>query len=209
MVAARLADVYKTKLQAEIAKVTGRNNPNALPRINKIVVSMGFGRIATQGEKQKIDEIIKQLTQITGQKPSISAARTSVAGFKLREGMKIGAKVTLRGARMYEFLDRLINVALPRVRDFRGLNTKGFDGSGNYNLGIVEQTIFPEVEMDKMQFTQGLNIAIVVQNATDAESLELLKMFGMPFRARNDRVGLWARPIPKQGLMVAPLGDRL
>jgi large subunit ribosomal protein L5 len=180
--AARLQDAYRTKIAAEMAKKHGRSNPMAVPKIQKVVVSMGFGRASTAGEKQKIDEIVRQLGQITGQKPLVTQARQSVSGFKLREGMKVGAKVTLRGARMYEFLDRLINVALPRVRDFRGLNQRGFDGAGNYNMGLTEQTIFPEVEMDKMQFTQGLNIAIVIDNATDDESLDMLKMFGMPFR---------------------------
>jgi large subunit ribosomal protein L5 len=150
--------------------------------LQKIVVSMGFGRAATQGEKGRMEEAAKNLAQLTGQRPVITLAKTSVAGFRLREGMKVGAKVTLRGDRMYEFLDRLITVALPRVRDFRGISTKSFDGNGNYNMGITEQTIFPEVDIDKVQASQGMNITFVVDNATDEESLELLKGFGLPFK---------------------------
>jgi large subunit ribosomal protein L5 len=180
---ARLMETYNTKIRPELAKKLGRSNVNAIPKVTKVVISMGFGRQATQGEKQKIDEITKQLGQIAGQRPAVTAARIAVSGFKLREGMKVGAKVTLRGRRMYEFIDRLVNIALPRVRDFRGLSSKGFDGQGNYNMGLTEQIIFPEVEMDKMQFTQGMNVAVVVDNATDEESLELLKMFGFPFKA--------------------------
>lgn len=180
---ARLQERYRSEIVGKLVEKTGRSNRMSLPKLQKIVVSMGFGRAATAGEKGRGDEAAKQLAQITGQRPVITAARDSVAGFKLREGMKIGCKVTLRGKRMYEFLDRLITVALPRVRDFRGLNGKSFDGHGNYSLGIVEQTIFPEIDADKLQVTQGMNVTLVIGNASDEEALELLKLFGMPFRA--------------------------
>lgn len=179
---ARLMDRYKKELLPALASKVGRDNPHSLPRLQKVVVSMGFGRAATQGEKGRMEDAAKHLGQITGQRPVITLAKTSVAGFRLREGMKIGAKVTLRGRRMYEFLDRLVSVALPRVRDFRGIKTKSFDGHGNYSLGITEQSIFPEIDLDKLQFTQGMNITFVVDNATDEESLELLKSFGLPFQ---------------------------
>lgn len=179
---ARLYDRYKKEIVPHLSEKTGRKNHMSLPKLHKIVVSMGFGRAATQGEKGRGDEAAKQLGQITGQRPIITAARDSVAGFKLREGMKVGCKVTLRGRRMYEFLDRLITVALPRVRDFRGLNGKSFDGNGNFSLGIQEQTIFPEIDADKLQVTQGMNVTMVIGNASDEEALDLLKQFGMPFR---------------------------
>lgn len=165
-----------------MAKSLGRPNRLALPRLEKIVVSMGFGRAATQGEKGRIDEATQHLAQITGQKPVVTVARHSISNFRLREGMKVGAKVTLRGDRMYEFLDRLVTIALPRVRDFRGVGAKGFDGCGNYNLGVTEQTIFPEIAADRVNFTQGMNVTIVVANATDEESMDLLRRMGMPFR---------------------------
>jgi large subunit ribosomal protein L5 len=178
---ARLKDRYRTEIVPALATKCGRTNPLSLPRLTKIVLSMGFGRATTQGEKGRMEEVTKHLAQITGQKPVITEAKHSIAGFRLRQGMKIGCKVTLRGERMYEFLDRLITVALPRVRDFRGLNTKSFDGHGNYSLGATEQSIFPEVDIDKIQFSHGMNITLVVDNADDKESLELLRMFGMPF----------------------------
>lgn len=179
---ARLKERYQKELLPELAKKVGRTNRHSLPQLQKIVVSMGFGRAATQGEKARMEEAAKNLAQLAGQRPVVTLAKKSVAGFRLREGMKIGAKVTLRGDRMYEFLDRLITVALPRVRDFRGISTKSFDGHGNYNMGITEQIIFPEVDIDKVQGSQGMNITFVVDNATDEESLELLKSFGLPFK---------------------------
>ena len=179
---ARLMQKYRETITKELAAKIGRTNPNALPKLQKVIVSMGYGRAASSGEKAKIDEALKHLTVITGQKPLVTAAKKSVAAFRLREGMKIGAKVTLRGARMYEFLDRLVNVSLPRVKDFRGVNSKSFDGHGNYNMGVTDQSIFPEIEVDKMQHTQGMNITFVIANSTDEESFELLKAFGMPFR---------------------------
>lgn len=178
----RLAERYKGEIAPALAQKFGRTNPHALPKLEKIVVSMGLGRAATQGEKGRIEEATHQLARITGQKPVVTLSRGSIAGFRLRQGMKVGAKVTLRGGRMYEFLDRLVTVALPRVRDFRGINPKSFDGHGNYSLGIIEQTIFPEIDLEKLQFNQGMNITLCVRNATDEESLELLKGFGLPFR---------------------------
>ena len=179
---ARLFDRYKTDILPSLAERCARTNPLSLPRLEKIVVSMGFGRAATQGEKGRIDEAVKHLSQITGQQPLVTIARKSVAGFRVRMGMKVGCKVTLRGQRMYEFLDRLITIALPRVRDFRGVSTKSFDGQGNYSLGVVDQSIFPEIDIDKMQHSQGMNVTLCIDNANDEESLELLRAFGMPFR---------------------------
>lgn len=179
---ARLYERYVKEIRPQLAEKCGRKNVLSLPRLQKVVVSMGFGRAVTQGEKGRVEEAVKHLAQLTGQKPMITQAKKSVAGFRLRQGMKIGCMVTLRGARMYEFLDRLITIALPRVRDFRGISTKSFDGHGNYNLGITDQSIFPEIDLDKLQHSQGMNVTLVVSNATDEESLELLRGFGMPFR---------------------------
>lgn len=178
----RLRKRYDESIATELAGTLGRTNRLSLPKLDKIVVSMGFGRAATQGEKGRVDEVTQHLSQITGQRPVVTLARQSISNFKLREGMKVGAKVTLRGYRMYEFFDRLVTIALPRVRDFRGVNNKGFDGHGNYSLGITEQTIFPEIQADKVQFPQGMNVTIVVKNATDEESMDLLRRLGMPFR---------------------------
>lgn len=178
----RLRKRYDETIAPELSSSLGRTNRLSLPRLEKIVVSMGFGRAATQGEKGRLEEVTQHLAQITGQRPVVTLARHSISNFKLREGMKVGAKVTLRGARMYEFFDRLVTIALPRVRDFRGVNNKGFDGHGNYSLGITEQTIFPEIQADKVQFPQGMNVTIVVKNATDQESADLLRRLGMPFR---------------------------
>jgi large subunit ribosomal protein L5 len=178
----RLQDRYKKEIVPALAQKFGRSNPLSLPRLQKVVVSMGLGKAATQGEKERLEEAQKHLAQLTGQKPLVTLSKKAVSGFRLRAGMKVGAKVTLRGPRMYEFIDRLITIALPRVRDFRGVNNKSFDGHGNYSLGVTEQTIFPEIEVDKMKFSQGMNITFVVDNATDEESYELLKQFGMPFK---------------------------
>src|SRR5690606_1390176 len=148
---ARLYERYTNEIRPNLAQKLGRTNSLSLPKLQKIVVSMGFGRSVTQGEKGRVEEAVKHLSQLTGQQPAITQARKSVAGFRLREGMKIGCMVTLRGRRMYEFLDRLITIALPRVRDFRGINTKSFDGHGNYSLGLTDQSIFPEIDLDKLQ----------------------------------------------------------
>jgi len=154
-----------------------------IPRIEKITLSMGVGE-AKQNNKV-LDEAVAQLALIAGQKPSITRARKSIAQFKLREGMAIGCKVTLRGARMWEFLDRLTAIALPRIRDFRGVNPDGFDGRGNYNLGLREQTIFPEIDYDRIDMVRGLNVTITTTAATDQEARQLLRHLGMPFRAEG------------------------
>jgi large subunit ribosomal protein L5 len=177
---ARLAEKYTKEIVPELAKRFGRTNPFSLPKISKIVINMGVGKALL--DKNRMTQAAEQLTQIAGQKCQITKAKKAIAGFRLREGYEIGARVTLRGKRMYEFLDRLINVALPRIRDFRGVNPKSFDGNGNFTMGVSEQLIFPEIDADKVNFTQGMDITIVVKNATDEESRETLKLFGMPFR---------------------------
>ena len=177
---ARLREKYQKEITLELQKKLNLGNKMAVPRLEKIVVSMGVGK-ATEN-KDLIPAAVKDLAQITGQHPLTTRAKKSVAGFKLRKDQAIGCKVTLRGARMYEFLDRLINVVIPRFRDFRGLNKKAFDGSGNYNMGIEEQVVFPEINIDNVKFNQGMDIAIVIKSKSDEDSYELLKSFGMPFR---------------------------
>lgn len=176
----RLMERYKKEVQPALQANLGRKNVLSIPRLRKVVVSMGLGKAIA--EKTRLETAQKELALITGQRPLTCSARVSVSNFKLRKGMKIGAKVTLRGRRMYEFLDRLISVAIPRVRDFRGLDPRGFDGRGNYNLGLTEQTVFPEVDPDKVQFQQGMNIALVTTARNDAEARQLLSLMGMPFR---------------------------
>ncbi len=161
----------------------GRANRLSLPRLEKIVINMGVG--AAVGEKKFLEEAADALRMISGQKPIVTRARKSVAGFRLRQGMAIGCKVTLRGGRMYEFLDRLIALALPRVRDFRGLSPRAFDGHGNYTLGLSEQLVFPELNPDKYSRAQGMNITLVTSTESDDEARELLRAFGMPFRAEE------------------------
>jgi large subunit ribosomal protein L5 len=151
-----------------------------LPRLEKIVVNMGVGTATT--EKKHLEEAVEALTQITGQKPVVTLARKAIAGFRLREGMSIGCKVTLRSKRMYEFLDRVIALALPRVRDFRGLSPTAFDGNGNYSLGLAEQLVFPELNPDKFARVQGMNITVVTSTRSNDEARTLLRLFGMPFR---------------------------
>ncbi len=177
---ARLQERYKKEIVAALGQQLGRTNPHAIPRLEKIVVSMGLGK--SIGERKRLEEATEHLSLITGQRPQITKAKVAVSGFRLREGMEIGCRVTLRGARMYEFLDRLITLALPRVRDFRGLNPKGFDGRGNYNMGLNEQMVFPEINPDKANFTQGMNITMVTSAPTDDEGRMLLKELGIPFR---------------------------
>ncbi|HEY1685947.1 MAG TPA: 50S ribosomal protein L5 [Tepidisphaeraceae bacterium] len=157
-------------------------NTNAVPRLEKIVISMGLGKAVTSGEKGKLEQAEKELAVIAGQRPVRTKAKKSVANFKVREGQETGLKVTLRGNRMYEFLDRLIALAIPRVKDFRGLNPNGFDGGGNYNFGFTEQTVFPEVDATAVTFQQGMNITMVTTAKNVEEGRELLKQFGMPFR---------------------------
>jgi len=176
----RLKKAYREQVAPEMIKEFGYKTPMQTPRLEKIVVSMGVGE-ALQNKKL-LDAAIDDLTLITGQKAVKTKARKSIANFKIRAGQEIGAKVTLRGTMMYEFLDRLVNVALPRVKDFRGINQNAFDGHGNYSLGLEEQIIFPEIDFDKIERVAGLNIAIVTTARTDAEAKAFLAKFGMPFR---------------------------
>ena len=179
----RLKDKYEKEILPGLADSLSRQNRLSLPRLEKIVVSMGVGSAIT--DKKHLEDATSALAEITGQKPMVCKARKSVAAFKLRAGMGIGCKVTLRGDRMYEFLDRLISLALPRVRDFRGLNPKAFDRRGNYSLGLSEQLVFPELNPDKYSRVQGMNIAICCSTDSDDESRELLRGFGMPFRTEE------------------------
>jgi large subunit ribosomal protein L5 len=178
--AARLKEHYTKAVVPSLSKEFGYKNVMAVPRLDKISVNIGLGE-ATQNAKL-MDGAVNELGQIAGQKPVVTKARKSIAAFKLREGMAIGCMVTLRGDRMYEFFDRLVNMALPRVRDFRGVSTKSFDGRGNYTLGIRDQLIFPEIDYAKVDKTKGMNISITTTARTDAEGLALLKAMGMPFR---------------------------
>lgn len=179
---------YQQEILPALVKKLQRDNRLSLPRLQKIVVNMGVGSAIT--EKKHLEEAVAAMTLITGQKPLVTRARKSVANFKLREGQEIGCKVTLRGTRMYEFLDRLISLALPRVRDFRGLNAKGFDGHGNYSLGLSEQLVFPELNPDKFTRPQGMNITLCTSVDNDDEARELLLLLGIPFRtAEGQRVG--------------------
>ena len=176
----RLADKYAAEVRPALAAKFGRTNVHSLPQLKKIVINMGVGK-AIQ-DKNRMGEAVEHLTAIAGQKPQITKSRIAVSGFRLREGQEVGCRVTLRGKRMYEFLDRLINVALPRIRDFRGVNPKSFDGNGNYSMGLTEQLVFPEIDPDKVTFTQGMDITFVTTTRNDDESRELLRAFGMPFR---------------------------
>ena len=176
----RLREQYENEIKTELTKKFGYKNVMQIPKLDKIVINMGVGE--AKENAKVLDSAVKDLTEISGQKPVITKAKKSVANFKLREGMNIGCKVTLRGERMYEFADRLINLALPRVRDFRGVSADSFDGRGNYALGIKEQIIFPEIEYDKVDKVRGMDIIFVTTAKTDEESRELLRLFGMPFR---------------------------
>jgi large subunit ribosomal protein L5 len=177
---ARLRDKYKSEIAPALAKEFDIKNPMAIPRIEKVVVNMGLGEASSNSKI--LDVAAEELRAITGQKPVITKAKKSIAAFKLRQGMNIGSMVTLRGERMYEFLDRLISVALPRVRDFRGVSAKAFDGRGNYTLGVREQLIFPEIDFNKVDKTRGMNITIVTTATSDDQARSLLKSLGMPFR---------------------------
>src|SRR5213082_1017636 len=181
--AARLREHYVKKVVPVLTKEFGYANVMAVPKLEKIAVNIGLGE-ATQNAKL-IDGAVNEMSQIAGQKPVITKARKSIAAFKLREGMTIGCMVTLRGDRMYEFFDRLVNVALPRVRDFRGVSSKSFDGRGNYTLGVKDQLIFPEIDYAKVDKTKGMNVTITTTARTDAEGLALLKNMGMPFRQQG------------------------
>jgi large subunit ribosomal protein L5 len=177
---ARLMERYQNEIVSRLSEKLGRTNKLSLPRLQKIVVNMGVGK-ALQ-DKNRMEQAAEQLTQITGQRAQITKAKVAISGFRLREGNEIGCRVTLRGRRMYEFLDRLISIALPRIRDFRGVNPKSFDGHGNYSLGLSEQLVFPEIDPDKVTFTQGMDVTFVTSTNSDDEARELLRAFGMPFR---------------------------
>jgi large subunit ribosomal protein L5 len=176
----RLRDVYAKKVVPSLTKDFGYKNPMAVPRLQKVAINIGLGEAT--GNSKLMDGAVNELAAISGQKPVVTKAKKSIAAFKLREGMAIGCMVTLRGDRMFEFLDRLMNVALPRVRDFRGVSPKSFDGRGNYTLGLKDQLIFPEIDYNRVEKTKGMNISITTSAKTDAEGLALLRHLGMPFR---------------------------
>ena len=175
----RLKDQYRTQLIDELKKQLNIENTNAVPKLEKIVINIGDGKAATDG--RALESMVDELTAISGQKPVIKRAKKSIAGFKIREGMPIGCTVTLRGDRMYSFLERFINLALPRIRDFRGVNPKSFDGRGNYTVGVKEQLIFPEISFDKIDSIRGMDITIVTSASSDQEGKALLQELGMPF----------------------------
>lgn len=179
---ARLKDIYKSRVVPELQKKYNYTSPMAVPRIQKIVLSMGVGKAIA--DKKFIDQAVKDMTSIAGQKPLVCKATKSVSNFKLREGMDIGVKVTVRRDRMYEFLDRLINLAIPRVKDFRGLSPRSFDGRGNYSMGLAEASTFPEIDPASVQWQEGLNITVVTTAKTDDEARSMLALFGMPFREK-------------------------
>jgi len=177
---ARLKELYKSKITQSLTEEFGYKNRMAVPRMEKIIISMGIGRATL--DKKFLESARNDLTMIAGQLPAICKARKSVSNFKVRAGQETGLKVTLRGVRMYEFMDRLISLAIPRVRDFRGLNNKSFDGRGNYSMGLTEQSVFPEINTAKIEFQQGMNITFVTTAKTDDEARRMLELFGMPFR---------------------------
>lgn len=179
----RMYTYYTETVRPKLVESRGIKNPHAVPRIEKIVVNMGVG---TQHDKAALDDAAKDLLTITGRKPIINLAKKSVAGFKLRQGQAIGCRVTLRREVMYEFFDRLVTAALPSIRDFRGISNKSFDGRGNYSLGVSDQSIFPEIELDKVKRTQGMDITIVTSATNNDDALELLSLMGMPFEKKNN-----------------------
>ncbi len=174
---------YRTEIAGRLSKELGGRNLHAVPKLEKVVLSMGLGKAV--GERKRLEEAVEQLGLISGQKPRITRARKAISGFRLREGMEIGCAVTLRSRRMYEFLERLINLVLPRVRDFRGVDGKGFDGRGNFSMGLSEQLVFPELNPDKVSFVQGMNIAVVTTAQTDEEGRQLLQALGFPFKKKE------------------------
>ena len=176
----RLLEKYNREILPALGQKLGRENRLSLPKLAKIVLNMGVGK-ALQ-DKDRMKQAAEHLALIAGQKPQVMKAKQAVSAFRLREGNEIGCRVTLRGKRMFEFLDRLINVALPRIRDFRGINPKSFDGNGNYSMGLTEQLVFPEIDPDKVTFTQGMDITFVTSTRNDDEARDLLRAFGMPFR---------------------------
>ncbi|QDV64638.1 50S ribosomal protein L5 [Crateriforma conspicua] len=177
----RLQEKYDESIRAALKEKFGFTNPHQIPRLEKITLNMGVG--AAVGDKKVLDLAVDCMTEITGQKPVITTARKSIAGFRLREGMPIGCMVTLRRDRMYEFLDRLVSIVLPRVRDFRGINRNAFDGRGNYTMGLTEQLVFPELNPDKYTRPQGMNITFVTSAKNNDEAREMLSLFGMPFKS--------------------------
>ena len=177
---ARLKDQYREEIAPALKERFGIENPMRVPRLEKIVVNMGVGEAAQNS--RALDGAMEDLAKITGQKAQLRRARKSIAGFKIRDGMPVGARVTLRGERMWEFLDRLVSIALPRVRDFRGISPRSFDGRGNFALGLREQLIFPEISYDSIDATRGMDVAMVTTAETDEEARELLRLLGMPFR---------------------------
>ena len=185
----RLVAVYREQIMPALTQKFGYTNQMEVPKLEKIVISMGLGKAAAAGEKAKLDQAEKELGVIAGQRPVRCKAKKSVANFKIREGQETGLKVTLRGARMYEFVDRLISLAIPRVKDFRGLNPNGFDKDGNFNFGFTEQTVFPEVDAASMTFQQGMNITVVTSAQKPDEGRELLRQFGFPFRGEKEEGG--------------------
>jgi large subunit ribosomal protein L5 len=180
----RMLAHYTNTVQPQLGKELGRSNPHAIPRLEKIVVNMGVGVAVT--EKKYLEEAVGAMAQITGQKPVTTLSKAAVSGFKLRENLPIGCKVTLRGRRMYEFLDRLVSVALPRVRDFRGLSSTAFDGHGNYSLGLSEQMVFPEINPDKYTRPQGMHITLVTSAHSDDEARRFLRAMGLPRKKAGD-----------------------
>lgn len=182
MATARLQEEYQTRVIPALREKLGRQNVHSLPKLEKVVVSMGVGE-AIQ-DRKRLDEAVKHMEQLTGQKPQICRSKKAVSSFRLRIGMEIGCRVTLRGIRMFEFVDRLITLALPRVRDFRGLNPNAFDGRGNYSLGLSEQLVFPEINADKVAHTQGMNITFVTSAQTNDDGEALLRELGVPLRPR-------------------------
>jgi large subunit ribosomal protein L5 len=183
----RLMIHYREKVVPALQQAFGYKNSMAVPKLEKIVISMGLGKAVTAGEKGKLEQAEKELGVIAGQKPVRCKAKKSVANFKVREGMETGLKVTLRGARMWEFLDRMISLAIPRVKDFRGLSPTAFDNDGNYNFGFTEQTVFPEVDASAVTFQQGMNITMVTTAPSPEQGRELLKQFGFPFRDPSEK----------------------
>ncbi len=177
---ARLLEKYQKQVAQQLIKKFNYKNKLSLPKLQKIVVNMGVGRAVDN--KKLIEEATKHLTIVTGQKPLVTVAKKAISGFKLRKGQAIGCKVTLRGKRMFEFLDRLISIVLPRIRDFRGISPKAFDGRGNYTLGLTEQIVFPEISIESVEFVQGMDITMVISGNSNEQSCELLKLLGMPFR---------------------------
>lgn len=183
----RLLEKYQSEIIDALGKDLGRTNRHSLPQLEKVVLNMGVGSAIS--EKKHIEDSVEAMSLISGQKPVVTKARQSIAGFRLREGMNIGCKVTLRGKRMWEFVDRLISLALPRVRDFRGVSRTAFDGNGNYSLGLSEQLVFPELNPDKFTRIQGMDIAFVTNIRCDDEARKLLTLIGMPFKAEESAAG--------------------